>query len=145
MKQVEAANEVLRKKKTEHDAAQRRWSGADTACHEFRRAQAHAQAQAVEDRLTRGIAAMDFATAATRAQWLRLRALELHGQLEAAGAELKKAQAAATAAQGQYRRELARREALNKLAAEAQRARTRKAWRVEEHETDDRLAHAMPR
>jgi hypothetical protein len=143
MVQVRAANELLRKTKTERDAAQLRWSSADTTHREFKRA----QAEAVDDHLMRGVTAVDFVTASTRAEWLRVRAGELHVVLEAAQVELKKAEAVAAAAQGQYRRELAKRDALNKIAAEQQRERAQKSSRVEEYETDDRVAygHVMPR
>jgi hypothetical protein len=143
MVQVRAANELLRQKKTERDAAHQRWSTADTVHREFKRA----QAQAVEDHLMRGVTAADFVTTSARAEWLRMRAVDLHTQLEAAQVELSKAEAVAAAAQGQYRRELAKRDALNKLAAEEQRERTQKSWRTEEFETDDRVAygHVMPR
>jgi len=143
MVQVKAANEMLRKKKAERDAAQDRWSTADTTHRQFKRA----TAQAVEEHLRQGVTAVDFVTASARAEWLRARAEELHTQLEAAAVELKKAEAVAAAAQGHYRRELAKRDALNKLAAEAERERTQKTWRTEEFETDDRVAygHAMPR
>ena len=84
---------------------------------------------------------MDFVTTSARAEWLRARAEELHAQLQAAHAELKQAEEVAATAQAHYRRELAKRDALNKLAAEAQRTRTQKTWRVEEYETDDRVAY----
>jgi hypothetical protein len=143
MVQVKAANEILRKKKAERDTAQQHWSSADTMHRDFKRA----QAQAVDDHLMRGVTAVDFVTTSARAEWLRARAEELHVQLEAAQVELKKAEAVAAAAQGQYRRELAKRDALNKLAAEQQKERTQKTWRTDEYETDVRVSygHAMPR
>ena len=143
MVEVKARNEALRIKKAARDSAHERWANADTACREYKRA----QARAVDDHLMRGVAAAGFVAAATRNEWLRVRAEELQVQLQAAQAELTQAEAAAAEAQGHYRRELAKRDALNKLAAEAQRVRTQKNWRIEEYESDDRVAygHANPR
>jgi chromosome segregation ATPase len=137
MAHIKQCNEVLRVKKRAYDAARERWSSADSERREFK----HAQAQAVSDHLMRGVTAVDFVTTSVRSEWLRARVAELFGQLQAAQAELKPAEEAAAAAQALYRRELAKRDALNKLAAEAQRTRTQKTWRVEEYETDDRVAY----
>ena len=137
MAHVKQCNDALRIKKTSRDAAHQRWSSADADCRGFKRA----QAQAVDDHLMRGVTAVDFVTVSTRAEWLRARAEELQAQLQAAQAELAQAEAAAAAAQGHYRRALAKRDAINKLAAEAQRERTQKSWRVDEYESDDRVAY----
>jgi hypothetical protein len=143
MVEVKARNEVLRLKQAARDSAHERWSNADTACREYKRA----QARAVEEQLMRGVAAAGFVAASTRSEWLRVRAEELQVQLQAAQAELQQAEAAAAEAQGHYRRELAKRDALEKLAAEAQRERTQRHWRIEEYESDDRVAYgyANPR
>jgi hypothetical protein len=143
MVEVRARNEVLRQKKAVRDSAHERWAKADTACREYK----HAQARAVENHLMRGVAAAGLVSASARNEWLRVRAEELAVPLQAAEAELRQSEAAAAEAQGHYRRELAKRDALDKLAAEAQRTRTQRNWRIEEYESDDRVAygHANPR